>query len=67
VWPAIVIVPVRATLGLAAAVKVTDPSPLPDAPLVMLSHDALLEAVHAHPAGAVTPIAVPSPPAAPID
>ena len=57
-------VPLRADPGFAAAVKVTDPLPLPDAPLVMLSHDALLVAVHAHPAGAVTPIAVPSPPAA---
>lgn len=66
-FPAIVIVPVRAAPVFAAAVKVTDPLPLPEAPLVMLSHDALLEAVQAHPAGAVTPMAMPSPPVAAID
>jgi hypothetical protein len=62
VLPAIVIVPVRAPLALAATVKVTDPLPLPDAPLVMLSHDALLEAVHAQLAAVVTFTAGPAPP-----
>ncbi|HEY3547206.1 MAG TPA: hypothetical protein VGK17_14120 [Propionicimonas sp.] len=37
--------------------------PVPLLPLVTVSHDALLEAVHAHPAAAVT-VTVPVPPKA---
>jgi len=59
---AIVIVPVRAAPVLAATAKPTAPFPEPLAPLVIVSHDALLVAVHAHPLGAVTAIPVPAPP-----
>jgi len=59
---AIVIVPVRAAPVLAATVKPTEPFPEPLAPPVIVSHDALLVAVHAHPLGAVTATAVPGPP-----
>ena len=54
VWPAMVIVPVRAAPVLAATVKATVPLPLPLAPLVTVSHDAVLAAVHAQPVGLVT-------------
>src|SRR6187551_1998962 len=68
VWPAMVIVPVRATPVFAATVKLTDPVPTPAAPAVTVIHDgALLTAVHAHVPPAVTAIAVPAPPAAAID
>jgi hypothetical protein len=50
---------------LAAIVKLTVPLPLPLAPAVIVSHEALLVAVHAQPAGAVTATGVPAPPAAP--
>jgi hypothetical protein len=47
-------VPVRElVLEFAAIVSVTDPLPLPDVGLTVI-HDALLEAVQAQPAGAVT-------------
>jgi hypothetical protein len=59
---AIVIVPVRAAPVLAATVKPREPSPEPLAPLVIVSQDALLVAVHAHPLGAVTATGVPEPP-----
>jgi hypothetical protein len=45
---------------------VTVPSPVPLAPAVTLSHVALLVAVHAQPAAAVTPTE-PVPPAATTD
>ena len=45
--------------------NVTLPLPVPDAPVEIDSHDALLVAVHAHPLAAVTAIDVPAPPAAP--
>lgn len=49
VLPAIVSVPVRAGPVLAAIEKATVPLPLPLAPDVMVSQDALLVAVHAQP------------------
>ena len=63
VWPAIVIVAVRGPVpvfadALNAAVS------LPLAPDVTVNHDALLLAVHAHPAGAVTATEPDSPGAA---
>jgi hypothetical protein len=46
---------VRAVVtGLAATESATVPFPLPLAPLVIVSHDALLVAVHAQPARLVT-------------
>jgi hypothetical protein len=55
VWPAMVAVPVRAVVEvLAATSSETVPSPLPLAPLVTVSHDAVLVAVHAQPDGLVT-------------
>ncbi len=48
---------------LAAAVNPTLPLPLPVAPLEIVTHDAPLVAVQAHPAAAVT-VTVPGPPAA---
>jgi hypothetical protein len=67
VWPAMVIVPVRTAAVFAATVKLTDPLPVPAAPAVIVIHDALLTAVHAHVPPAVTVIAVPGPPASAID
>jgi hypothetical protein len=64
VCPATVRVPVRSAPGLAAIVNATLPLPLPDAPDVMVSHAALLAAVHAHPLAALTAIDVPAPPPA---
>ena len=67
VWPAMVMVPVRAAPVFAATVKLTDPGPVPLAPAVIVIHDgALLTAVHAHVAPVVTAIAVPAPPASAI-
>jgi len=55
VWPAIVTVPVRdAVLGLTATSYETVPFPLPLTPPVTVIHAALLVAVHAQPAPAVT-------------
>jgi hypothetical protein len=48
VWPATVIVPVRAEpVVFAATVKFADPSPDIEAPLVIVIHATLLTAVHA--------------------
>ena len=48
VWPATVIVPVRAEpVVFAATVKFDEPSPDIDAPLVIVIHATLLTAVHA--------------------
>lgn len=64
VAPAIVNDPVRLMVpGLAGTLKPVVPEPDPDAPLVIVIHEALLAAVQAQPAGAVTPLA-PEPPAA---
>jgi hypothetical protein len=62
VCPAIVNVPVRLLPVLfAAAVKWTEPLPLPVDPLVMVIQLALLDAVHVHPDCVVTET-VPFPP-----
>jgi hypothetical protein len=66
VCPAIVSVPVRCAPVLADALKATVPPPVPVPPLVTVSHEALLTAVHVHAAVVVTVIAVPAPPVAPI-
>ena len=66
VWPAMVRVPVRATPGLAAELKLTGPFPAPAAPDVTVIQGALLVAVQAHPAAVVTDVE-PVPPPAPID
>jgi hypothetical protein len=65
VCPPIVSVPLRGwVVAFVAALNVTTPLPLPLAPPVTVSHvEALLVAVHAHPAGAVT-LVVLLPPAA---
>jgi hypothetical protein len=67
VWPAIVMVPVRVTPELAAAVKLTSPLPVPVAPEAMVIHEVAVVAVHAQPAAVETLTADPAPPAAPID
>ena len=63
VAPAIVSVPLRPDVVevLAATLKVAAPGPDPDAPPVTVIHDALLPAVQAHPAPAVT-VPAPLPP-----
>jgi hypothetical protein len=64
VAPAIVSVPVRPVVPvLAATLKPTVPDPDPDAPPVTVIHAALLTALHAQPAPAVT-VLLPVPPAA---
>jgi len=67
VLPAIVSVPVRTKPELTAAENVTVPFPLPLAPAVIVSHVALLAAVHAQPAPAVTATGAPLPAPAPTD
>jgi hypothetical protein len=53
--PPTVIVAERAVVvGFAVTVYVTEPLPLPVAPALMVIHDALSVAVHAHPVTAVT-------------
>jgi len=66
VCPPIVSVPERVlAFGLAAAVTLTEPSPLPLLPLVTVSHDgALFVVVQLHPVGAVTFVDALAPPAA---
>ena len=64
VWPAMVRLPERAAPVLAATLYVTDPSPLPLAPEVTVTHAAPLLAVQAQPVPADTAI-VPVPPKAP--
>ncbi len=50
-----VAVPMRAVVAvLAATDRATVPLPLPLAPLVTVSHEAVLAAVHAQPVGLVT-------------
>jgi hypothetical protein len=68
VCPPIVIVPARvAAFGLAAALKLTVPLPLPLAPAVTVNQPVLLlTAVHEHPVGEVT-VVEPVPPAATTD
>ena len=60
--PAIVRVAVLATVVVfAAAVKLTLPDPLPEAPLVIVTHDALLVDDQVQPVPVVT-VTVPLPP-----
>ena len=49
VWPATVMVPVRALPGFAATLNATDPFPVPLAPEVTVTHATLLLAVQAQP------------------
>lgn len=62
------IVPVLVTAGpppealFGSAVNVTVPFPVPDAPLLIVSHAAFDEAVHAQPPLAVTETDPPPPP-----
>ena len=65
VWPPMVRVPLRGVpLGFAVALKLTDPGPLPAAPLVTVNHPvSLLTPVHEHPARAVTAVEPVPPPA----
>jgi hypothetical protein len=62
VRPAIVSVPVRASPVLAAAVNATVPEPVPEAPLVTVSHAAFAFAVHAHVAADAVTATEPDPP-----
>ena len=48
VFPAAVMVPVRAAPVLAETLNATEPLPVPDAPLEIEIHAALDAAVHAH-------------------
>jgi hypothetical protein len=59
-------VPVRAVPVFARALKPTEPLPVPFAPELIVSHGALLVAVHAHPLAVVT-ATVPVPPDAATD
>jgi hypothetical protein len=62
-WPAIVSVPVRsAPLSFVATAKVTEPSPLPLVPAVIVIHEALLVAVHAQPPVVDTDTPIPEAP-----
>ena len=54
VWPAAVIVPLRAPPEFGAAANCTDPGPFPLAPDVTLIHPAFATAVHAHDAFVLT-------------
>jgi len=67
VWFATVNVPVRAAPVFAAAVIETVPLPVPLAPAVIDSHDALLVAVQVHPAAAVIVTGPVAPPPATTD
>jgi hypothetical protein len=61
-WPAIVRVAVLARVVVfAAAVNLTLPEPLPEAPLVIVTHDALLVDDQVQPVPVVT-VTVPLPP-----
>jgi hypothetical protein len=64
VCPAIVSVPVRIAGPLTVALNPTEPLPVPLAPDVTVSHDALLVALHGQSAAAVTVTGLPGPPPA---
>ena len=65
--PATVSVAVRdAVVVFADTLKLTVPFPLPLAPMITVTHAALLVAVHEHPAAVVT-ATVPEPPEDPYD
>jgi hypothetical protein len=55
-------VPILAVPVLAAALKTTVPLPVPDAPLVIVSHGASAPAVHAHDAPDAVTVIEPAPP-----
>jgi hypothetical protein len=64
-WPAIVAVAVRGDVeGLACALKLTVPFPLPEAPALIVSQASASVAVQLHPVPAVTPMLPLPPPAA---
>jgi hypothetical protein len=56
VWPATVNVPVLAAPLFDAMLNATDPLPLPEAPLVIVIHDAFDVALHAQPDAVVTAV-----------
>jgi hypothetical protein len=65
VEPAIVTVPVLPVVALlAATVKVADPGPELEAPVLTVIHEALLTAVHRQPAATLTVVLAEPPPAA---
>jgi hypothetical protein len=64
ICPAIVSVPIRCAPVFAVALYATVPPPVPLAPLVIVSHGALLVAVQAQPAVVVTVTGEPAPPLA---
>lgn len=65
IWPEMPIVPIRSGPVFAATVKVTVPSPVPLAPVLMvIQDDAIGEAVQVQPGSTVTAMAGPGPPAA---
>ena len=66
VWPATVMVPVRALPGFAVTLNATAPLPVPLAPAVTVIQFALLFAVQAQPVPADTAM-VPVPPGAAIE
>jgi hypothetical protein len=66
-WFATVNVPVRIPPVFAATLIATVPLPVPLAPPVIDNQDALVVAVHVHPAAAVTAIGPAVPPPAPVD
>jgi hypothetical protein len=61
VCPAIASVPFREPALFAATRNPTEPLPVPELPEVIVTHEALLAAVHAHPAVVVT-FTLPVPP-----
>lgn len=65
VFPAAVIVPVRAAPVFAATLNATVPLPVPDAPLEIVIHPAFDAAVHAHVAAEAVTAKDPDPPASP--
>ena len=60
-------VPLRAAPAFAPALIVTVPFPLPLDPPLIVNHDALLVAVHAHPSPVVTVTGPVAPPVAATD
>src|SRR5262249_31065270 len=63
-WPAMTIMPGRARVAVfGPATKITEPFPVPVAPLWMVIQDSLVLVVHAHPTPAAT-LTVKLPPAA---
>lgn len=63
VWPPAAMLPERLAPEFAATVNATVPLPVPAAPEVIVIHDAVGTAVHAHPLAVVT-VKLPEPPAA---